>query len=97
MRRNSRSRYQARENIIEEPIEDEDETDDRGTGQQSRDPYESVAGLEESRWETSPTRGMSKETSEEEGDGGPAGAGGVLGLLYQFQKAQTDGRPGVNI
>jgi autophagy-related protein 9 len=97
IRRNSRSRYQARENIIEEPIEDEDETDNRGTGQQGRDPYESVAGLEESRWETSPTRGMSKEASEEEGDGGPAGGGGVLGLLYQFQKAQTDGRAGVNI
>jgi autophagy-related protein 9 len=97
MRRNSRSRYQARGNIIEEPIEDEDESDTRGAGPQSRDPYESVVGLDESRWETSPTRGASKDISEEEGDGGPAGAGGVLGLLYQFQKAQTDGRPGVSI
>ena len=97
-RRNSRSRYQTQTNIIEEPIEDEDETVDRGTGNgpQSRDPYESVAGLEESRWETSPTRGT-REASEEEGDGGTAAAGGVLGLLYQFQKAQTDGRPGVSI
>jgi autophagy-related protein 9 len=97
VRRNSRSRYQAQGNIIEEPIEDEDESDTRGTERQSRDPYESVVGLEESRWETSPTRAAGKEVSEEEGDGGPAGAGGVLGLLYQFQKARTDGRPGVSI
>jgi autophagy-related protein 9 len=96
VRRNSRSRYQAREDIIEEPSEGEDETQNRAQGRQSRDPDESVAGLEESRWETSPTRGVSKEASEEEGDG-PGGAGGVLGLLYQFQKAQSDGRPGVNI
>ena len=88
-----RSRYQAREDIIEEPVEDEDEAETRG--QQGKDSYESVVGLEDSRWETSPTRGVGRETSEEEGDGGPGG--GVLGLLYQFQKAQTDGRPGVNI
>ena len=93
VRRNSRSRYQTRENIIEEPIEDEDEDEPREPGQ-SRDPYESMVGLEESRWETSPIRGVSKENAEEEVDGGPGG--GVLGLLYQFQKAQTD-RPGVNI
>jgi autophagy-related protein 9 len=98
VRRNSRSRYQVRQNIIEEPIEDEDESG-RAAQQSgdSRDPYESVAGLDESRWETSPTRGTAKEIEEDEVDGGAAGAGGVLGLLYQFQKAQTDGRPGVNI
>jgi autophagy-related protein 9 len=96
VRRNSRSRYQARENIMEEPIEDEDEADAQGSGPQSREVFESTVGLEGSRWETSPTRGISKEASEEEGDAGNTG-GGVLGLLYQFQKAQTDGRPGVSI
>jgi autophagy-related protein 9 len=99
VRRTSRPRYQARQNIIEEPIEDEDESNgDRNAkqGGGSSNPYESVVGLEESRWETSPTRGASKDV-EDEGDGEAAG-GGVLGLLYQFQKAQTtDGRTGINI
>jgi autophagy-related protein 9 len=99
-RRSSRSRYAGRPNIIEEPIEDEDES---GTGKgvqsggESRDAYESAGGLDESKWETSPTRGITKDVEDEEAEGGPPGGGGVLGLLYQFQKAQTDGRPGVNI
>jgi autophagy-related protein 9 len=99
VRRNSRSRYQTRRNIIEEPIEDEDESGVGRAGQsggESRDAYESEAGLDESRWEVSPTRNTPKDAEEEELDNGPTG-GGVLGLLYQFQKAQTDGRPGVNI
>jgi len=100
IRRNSRSRYQTRQNIIEEPIEDEDESvADRpiNSGGASRDPYESEPGLDESKWEISPTRAAAKDADEDE-DAGPAGGGGgVLGLLYQFQKAQTDGRPGVNI
>jgi len=100
-RRASRPRYQARTNIIEEPIEDEEEIGDE------RDPrpgrayaaaFESTAGLDESQWETSPTRAAAKDgDEEEEGDDVAGGGGGVLGLLYQFQKAQTDGRPAVNI
>ena len=92
---NARSRYQTRTNIIEEPIEDEDESGDGRAGHsggESRNPYESEVGLDESRWEVSPT----KNAEDSEVDNGPAG-GGVLGLLYQFQKAQTDGRPGVSI
>jgi autophagy-related protein 9 len=103
VRRNSRSRYQTRRNIIEEPIEDEDEDEDEtvaeAAAQQSGDSQEPFGsgGLDESRWETSPTRGVAKGMEEEEDvNNGPAG-GGVLGLLYQFQKAQTEGRPGVNI
>lgn len=103
MNRTSRSKYQVRQNIIEEPIEDEDEsvadTNPRRSGKsdERRDPYESMIGalgMEESRWETS---AGAKDTEEEETDKEAAGGGGVLGLLYQFQKAQTDGRPGVNI
>lgn len=94
-RRNSRSRYQTRRNIIEEPIEDEDESG-VGRGGDSGGAYESETGLDESRWEVSPTRNAPKDAEEGELDNGPTG-GGVLGLLYQFQKAQTDGRPGVNI
>jgi len=90
--RPSRSRYQARANIIEEPtIEDEDET---GVGGESRDAYDSEPGLGGSRWETSPTRDDSRDDEE----GSVPGGGGVLGLLYQNLKAQTaTGRPGVNI
>ncbi|KAH8661633.1 autophagy-related protein 9 [Tricladium varicosporioides] len=95
--RPSRSRYQARQNIIEEPVEDEEEPVSRRTPKEnsaSQGSYDSASGLGESRWETSPTRGISKDDDEGEG---PSEAGGVLGLLYQFQKAQTDGRPGVHI
>jgi len=98
VRRTSRSRYQARQNILEEPAEDEEETDTGRNAKQSSgpgNPYESTAGLEESKWETSPTRGASRDV-EDEADGEAAG-GGVLGLLYQFQKAQSDGRTGINI
>jgi autophagy-related protein 9 len=99
VQQNSRSRYQARSNIKEESAEDEEEVRAGNLTQQisdSKDTYESeVGGLDESRWETSPTRGVGIGPEEEEA-GVVAATGGVLGLLYQFQKAQTD-RPGVNI
>jgi autophagy-related protein 9 len=98
-RRNSRSRYLPSRNIIEDPIEDEEEeeaavADRRAAGDLSGP---EISGLDESRWETSPTRTTPKMTEEEESASG--NAGGVLGLLYQFhQKAQSDGRaPGVHI
>jgi autophagy-related protein 9 len=87
--RGSRSKYQVRNNIIEEPEEEM-------TGQDFKDEYESAIGLDESRWETSPTKAAQEEGGEGE-ESEVAGGGGVLGLLYQFQKAQTDGRPGVSI
>jgi autophagy-related protein 9 len=99
VRRNSRSRYQTRRNIIEEPIEDEDESSigrAGPSGGDSREVYESEVGLDESRWEVSPTSNAARDADDEDLDNGPVG-GGVLGLLYQFQKAQTDGRTGVNI
>jgi autophagy-related protein 9 len=41
---------------------------------------------------------VAKEAEDEdEAEAADVGGGGVLGLLYQFQKAQTDGRPGINI
>ncbi|KAG9240398.1 autophagy-related protein-like protein 9 [Calycina marina] len=94
MRRTSRSRYQTRTNIIEEPIEDVDESAIGTIERGSKDAYESE-GLGESRWETSPTRSgkISQEAEEEDTPGG----GGVLGMLYQFQKAHTANGPGVNM
>ena len=92
-RGNSRSRYQARQNIIEEPMEDEDEGANTRGNRTPGNAYDSGGGLDESRWETSPTRAAANDAVEEEVE--PPGGGGVLGLLYQFQKAQNDGRPGV--
>ncbi|KAI9049390.1 hypothetical protein LZ554_006424 [Drepanopeziza brunnea f. sp. 'monogermtubi'] len=92
-RGSSKSRYQVRQNIAEEPIQDED--DEAGIvheGLGSGKSYEGHLGA--SRWETSPTRTPANEPLDEEAE--PPGGGGVLGLLYQFQKAQTGG-PGVNI
>lgn len=96
--RNSRSRYK---NIMEEAIEDEDRVGrpDPSSSGGSNAIYESALGLGDSRWETSPVRGTDKDVDvdEEDGEGDDATGAGVLGLLYQFQKAQTDGRPGVGI
>lgn len=98
---NSQSRYRAGQNTVEEAVEDEGQNwTGRGappSSEQIRDTYESEPGLDESRWETSPTRGVTKDTEDEDEGEGTAAGGGVLGLLYQFQKAQTDGRPGINI
>ncbi|PQE31732.1 Autophagy Apg9 protein [Rutstroemia sp. NJR-2017a WRK4] len=83
IRRNSRSRYQARRgsNIVEEPDE---------LGHPAVE--ESVARLGESTWEVSPAGREDEDDEEEEVPGA-----GVLGLLYQFQKAQTRGGPGISI
>ncbi|KAG4026567.1 hypothetical protein MFRU_039g00450 [Monilinia fructicola] len=98
IRRSSRSRYQGRRgnNIIEEPMENEDELG-RPVMQpgRSHDVNETVANLGESTWEVSPTRGGRGDVDEEESD--RLADGGVLGLLYQFRTAGTHGRPGVSI
>jgi autophagy-related protein 9 len=101
-RRSSRSRYLPSRNIIENPIEDEEEDGTGGLVQRKigefSDLREDSGALGESKWETSPTRNTLRNMDDDEdavGDGAP----GVLGLLYQFhQKAQADGKgPGVHI
>ncbi|CAG8951641.1 hypothetical protein HYFRA_00005441 [Hymenoscyphus fraxineus] len=87
--RPSRSRYQAgaRSNI-EEQTEDEDERITRRRvlkkGKNANEGFvdESVASLGESRWETSPVRGLTGDGDEE----GDVDNGGVLGLLQQLQQ-----------
>jgi len=88
----SRSRYQTSRNIIEYPIDD-DEEEQETAGRPISLPNE-TSRLDASVWETSPAR-SAHQPGEEEDTAGTGG--GVLGLLYQFQKAQTDTRPGVNI
>lgn len=78
-RRNSKSRYQTSQNIVEEAVEDEGANWPRTAGPPSPEPkdaYESEAGLGESRWETSPTRRATRgaeddEEEEEEGEKAP--------------------------
>ncbi|KAI6245902.1 Autophagy-related protein [Erysiphe necator] len=57
-------------------------------------PYESVMGLGESRWETSPPRTDISKAGEEDED---LTSAGVLGMLYQFQRTHKDGKCGVDI
>ena len=84
-----KSHHQARPNIIEDVAEDEEEV-------RKEDSHKSAPGIEDSGWEHSPTRGLAKEMDDDDDEDNIAG-GGVLGLLYQFQRAQTEGRPGISI
>ena len=88
-----RSRYQAGRNILPE----EDEVDIKGKGKEPISMQREESGLDHEVWETSPTRSM--EGRRDIGGDGQEGdlGGGVLGLLYQFQKMRTDGRAGVNL
>ena len=78
---------------------DEDRDQDLGR----RDPVSSSALLEEDSGLGDSWKAAKAAVASEEGRAGPSSSGppredaGVLGLLYQFQKAQTEGRGGVNI
>ncbi|KAK0610478.1 autophagy protein Apg9-domain-containing protein [Bombardia bombarda] len=78
--------------IIEESVED----DSRGNSQEDESVYESGGALDESAWQTSPARGLSRENSGVDGGGGGGGpdAGGVVHMMYQFNQAQLSRRPG---
>ncbi|KAG9232345.1 autophagy-related protein 9 [Amylocarpus encephaloides] len=94
--RNSRSRYQPRDNITEELVEDEERSGRTlKKDSSSRNPYESVVGLGESRWELSPVRDVSND-DEDEAEKKSSEAEGVIGLLYKYHTAQNR-RPGMNI
>jgi autophagy-related protein 9 len=89
--RHQRGTYQG---VIEETLEDESEVSDAGRQRQNYDEeaYESGGALDESAWQTSPARTLSRENSAAEG-GGPADAG-VVRMIYQFNQAQLNRRPG---
>ena len=104
----TQSRYRgSRPNILDETIQDEDEIDADARLGETGDPSpagEAGLDVEDSlgdSWRT--TRGAPRDEEDGEDDNGKAredgeNAAGVLGLLYQFQKAQTGGRAGgVNI
>ncbi|KAK1753468.1 autophagy protein Apg9-domain-containing protein [Echria macrotheca] len=89
--RQQRGGYHGENNIIEESAED----DDRKAAKQRLDEeeaYESGGALDESAWQTSPTKNLSRENSGMDGRDGPDA--GVVHMIYQLHQAQLGRRPG---
>lgn len=78
--------------VIEETLEDEGDVSDIGRRQEDEEAYESGGALDESAWQTSPARTLSRENSAAEGRGPPEA--GVVHMIYQFNQAQLNRRPG---
>ncbi|KAL0936678.1 autophagy protein Apg9 [Colletotrichum truncatum] len=91
--RGGRSGHQG-EGIIEESTEDGLRTAERlgSQGLFEDEVFEGSGPLGESVWETSPPKGLSRESSATEDTGGQDA--GVLGLIYQFQQAHRNNRQG---
>ncbi|KAI9824195.1 MAG: hypothetical protein M1819_000907 [Sarea resinae] len=104
-RPSAQSRYRAPRGPLAEPIEDDEEEVQESSRQQSGVISSASAGHTASdsnlggSWKTTRAGAVDEEGDEEDREAadGEKGAG-VLGLIYQFQKAtQTEGRGGVNI
>ena len=92
------ARIRASRTLLDHPIKDEEETSDQpapvsGNGS---DDVGSESHLGES-WKTTRASTRDEEVIEGTEDNADDNVPGVLGLVYQFSKAQTEGRPGVNI
>ena len=91
---NPRARRTTRQNIAEEATEEDDTIGTKLRQMESSSREDAgVAGLGESVWELSPTKTIPADQAASEE---AAPDTGVLGMLYQFQKAQTD-RKGTHI
>lgn len=92
--RQQRGPYQGQSSIIEESLEDDGEASDAGRLQEEEEAYESGGGglMDESAWQTSPARTISRENSAADGRGAPDA--GVVRMIYQFNQAQLNRRPG---
>ncbi|KAK3322092.1 autophagy protein Apg9-domain-containing protein [Apodospora peruviana] len=89
--RQQRGGYHGENSIIEESLEDGGE--DNGVGRRPDDDvYDSGGALDESQWQTSPTRMLSRENSGVEPREAPDA--GVVHMIYQFNQAQLNRRPG---
>jgi autophagy-related protein 9 len=94
----SRSAHTARhqrggsQRVIEEALEDDGEAGDAGRRLDEEEAYESGGALDESAWQTSPARTLSRENSAAEA--GRAPDAGVVHMIYQFNQAQLNRRPG---
>ncbi len=78
-------------NIIEESLEDDAGDEDGTKHTDDGEPYGGGRGIDESTWQTSPTKTLSRENS---GANGEEPEVGVLGLMYQFQQAHMNPRRG---
>lgn len=92
--RQHRGGYQGDGDIIEESAEDGGGDDGRGGKRQQdeEEVYEPGGALDESAWQTSPTKNLSRENSGIDGRGGPDA--GVVHMIYQLHQAQLNRRPG---
>ncbi|TPX09623.1 uncharacterized protein E0L32_009224 [Thyridium curvatum] len=89
--RPKRAGYHGDRDIIEESLEDGLEGADRFRRAAVQQPPEGDGDLDESTWQTSPTKTLSRENSEVKGENTEVG---VLGLMYQFQQAHMNHRHG---
>lgn len=89
--RQRRGGRQGEGNIIEESLEDGDEASDAGKVE-DEEAYGGGDDLDESAWQTSPVRTLSRESSTAEGRRAPDA--GVVHMIYQFNQAQLNRRPG---
>jgi autophagy-related protein 9 len=87
--RQQRGGYQG--GVIEEALEDESEVSEVGR-RADEEVYESGGGLDESAWQTSPGRTLSRDNSRAESQGPPDA--GVVHMIYQFNQAHLTRRPG---
>ncbi len=85
--RPQRGGYQGENNIIEESTEDGAEDEEAAAAAARRHDEEAFEGadrdLDESTWQVSPTKTLSRENSGAQGESEV----GVLGLMYQSQQA----------
>ncbi|KAH8891674.1 APG9-domain-containing protein [Thozetella sp. PMI_491] len=86
-----RGAYQGSGGIIEESLEDGANEGDGGTQPEEEEVYESGGNLDESAWQTSPTKNLSRENS---GVGHEGPDAGVVTMIRQFNQAQLNRRPG---
>lgn len=90
--RQQRGGYPGGSNIIEESLEDDGQVSEAGKQQDDEEAYGSGGALDESAWQTSPARTISRENSAAEGGGAPDA--GVVHMVYQFHQAHLNRRPG---
>lgn len=90
--RQHRGGYQGESNIIEEALEGEGGEGHAGAHTDHEEVYENDGALDESAWQTSPARTLSRDNSGIEDTG--VTNGGVVHMIYQFNQAQLSRRPG---
>ncbi|KAK3989647.1 autophagy protein Apg9-domain-containing protein [Cladorrhinum sp. PSN332] len=86
--------YPGERSIIEETaMEDVEEVNDGRKYQDDEEAYDNGGAMDESAWQTSPARTLSRENSGIEETSKAPGAG-VVQMIYQFNEAQIKRRPG---